>query len=58
MQALQDMGGGHIKVVCGGVIPPMDYDQLYKIGVVGIFGPGTRITKAARDVIKVIGGSG
>jgi methylmalonyl-CoA mutase len=41
-----------IKVVCGGVIPPMDYDFLYEHGVAGIFGPGTRITDAASKVIK------
>ena len=51
---LNKMGGGHIKVIAGGVIPPQDYDALYQAGVVGIFGPGTRITQAARDVLKSI----
>lgn len=53
--ALNQIGGGHIKVICGGVIPPQDYDFLYKAGAVAIFGPGTRITQAAADVLKVIG---
>jgi methylmalonyl-CoA mutase len=44
----------HIKVICGGVIPPQDYDDLYKAGVVGIFGPGTKITDAALKVLKAI----
>lgn len=57
MQQLAQQGGAHIKVICGGVIPPQDYDALYKTGVVGIYGPGTRITQAAVDVLKAIGGS-
>ena len=43
-----------ITVICGGVIPPQDYDFLYQQGVAGIFGPGTRITDAAKDVINTI----
>jgi methylmalonyl-CoA mutase len=34
------MEATHITVVCGGVIPPDDYDFLYKVGVANIFGPG------------------
>jgi methylmalonyl-CoA mutase len=49
------IGGSHIKVICGGVIPPQDYPFLYEAGAVAIFGPGTRITQAASDVLKVIG---
>ena len=36
----RDMEATHITVVCGGVIPPDDYDFLYKVGVANIFGPG------------------
>lgn len=54
IKALQERGGGHVKVICGGVIPPQDYDDLYKAGVSGVFGPGTRITAAARDVLRAI----
>eukprot|EP01038_Epipyxis_sp_PR26KG_P009920 gene9920-13343_t len=57
INSLNKKGGNHIKVICGGVIPPQDYDELYKAGVVGIFGPGTRITQAARDVLKKINSS-
>jgi methylmalonyl-CoA mutase len=52
--ALKEKGGSHIKVICGGVIPSQDYDFLYNAGAVGIFGPGTKITDAARDVLKAI----
>lgn len=40
-----------ILVTIGGVIPPQDYDKLYKLGVAGIFGPGTVIADAAKDLI-------
>lgn len=43
-----------ITVIVGGVIPPQDYDMLYKSGVKSIFGPGTRIPLAAIKVIDDI----
>lgn len=52
--ALKAKGGDQIKVICGGVIPPQDYEILIQAGAVGIFGPGTKITTAARDVLKAI----
>mmetsp|Transcript_13625 Transcript_13625/g.16525 ORF Transcript_13625/g.16525 Transcript_13625/m.16525 type:complete len:749 (-) Transcript_13625:64-2310(-) len=54
INALNERGANHIIVVAGGVIPPQDYDFLYDAGVKAIFGPGTRITTAAQDVIKAI----
>jgi methylmalonyl-CoA mutase len=44
-----------IMVVCGGVIPPKDYDDLYKAGVAAVYGPGTNIPKAASEVLKLVG---
>ena len=41
-------------VICGGVIPPDDYDQLKAAGVSAIFGPGTNIPEAAREVLSLI----
>jgi len=43
-----------ILVVAGGVIPAQDYNFLYEKGVSAIFGPGTNIPQAAREVIKKI----
>ncbi|GAA1247076.1 methylmalonyl-CoA mutase [Prauserella halophila] len=40
-----------ILVVCGGVIPPQDYDQLREAGAAAIFGPGTVIADAAVDLL-------
>jgi methylmalonyl-CoA mutase len=43
-----------ILVVCGGVIPPRDYDFLEKAGVSAIFGPGTNIPQAAAKILSLI----
>ena len=37
---LAEMGRSDIMVVVGGVIPPQDYDMIYKFGASAIFGPG------------------
>jgi methylmalonyl-CoA mutase len=54
VEALNKAGAGDIIVVCGGVIPPQDYDFLYKAGAAAIFGPGTRITTCALQVLDKI----
>jgi methylmalonyl-CoA mutase len=51
---LRRMGGGDILVVCGGVIPPQDYDFLRKAGVSAIYGPGTNIPAAASEIISLV----
>jgi len=52
--ALRAQGAGDILVICGGVIPQQDYDFLRKAGVKAIFGPGTNIPDAARDILTLI----
>lgn len=54
MEELTKLGRPDILVIVGGVIPSQDYDYLYKMGVAGIFGPGTAIANAARSIIKVL----
>ena len=51
---LKKQGADDILVIAGGVIPKQDYDYLYDAGVIGIFGPGTKIPLAARDVLDSI----
>ena len=41
-------------MMLGGVIPPQDYDFLYKAGVFGIYGPGTKIAKAAQEILNLL----
>jgi methylmalonyl-CoA mutase len=48
---LKKLNREDILVTIGGVIPPQDYDKLYKMGVAGIFGPGTVIADAAKDLL-------
>ncbi len=52
--ALKDQGAEDIIVICGGVIPQQDYDFLTRAGVKAIFGPGTNIPSAARDILSLI----
>jgi methylmalonyl-CoA mutase len=53
-KALDDLGRPDILVVVGGVIPPQDYDQLYKSGAVAVFGPGTVITDSALKLLDIL----
>lgn len=54
VSALKEMGAEDVVVVCGGVIPPQDHAFLREAGVQGIFGPGTRITAAALEVLTAV----
>ncbi|GDX29700.1 methylmalonyl-CoA mutase [Actinomycetes bacterium] len=51
---LKKAGGNDILVVCGGVIPASDYEFLRSAGVSAIFGPGTNIPDAAREVLALL----
>jgi len=53
---LKARGGGHIVVVCGGVIPRKDYQFLMDHGVSAVFGPGTNVVDAARAVLDLAEG--
>ncbi|MBY0283586.1 MAG: methylmalonyl-CoA mutase [Sphingomonas sp.] len=52
---LKDAGRADIKVIAGGVIPAQDYDFLREVGVQAIFGPGTNLTEAAAEVLRLLG---
>ena len=54
IEGLKKEGADDIVVICGGVIPPQDYDELIGHGVSAIFGPGTNILVAAQQVIEII----
>lgn len=51
---LKKLGREDIIVIAGGVIPAQDYDFLYKAGVAAIFGPGTSVSKAAIEIMKIL----
>ena len=54
MNALESAQAEDIKVICGGVIPPDDYQMLLDAGVAAIFGPGTNIPEAAAEIIDIL----
>ena len=54
IEALKALGREDIMVVVGGVIPAQDYEYLYDHGVAGVFGPGTKIAKAAIQILQVL----
>jgi methylmalonyl-CoA mutase len=54
IRALRDAAAAEVLVICGGVIPPKDHDRLKAQGVALVFGPGTRVTDAAREVLAVL----
>jgi methylmalonyl-CoA mutase len=49
---LKKLGRGDIMVIAGGVIPPKDYDFLFEAGVAAVFGPGTVLSKAAKEILN------
>ncbi|MGV3612704.1 MAG: methylmalonyl-CoA mutase [Fluviicola sp.] len=54
IEELKKLGRPDIMVVAGGVIPAQDYDFLYDAGVFGVFGPGTKISKAAQKILELL----
>ena len=54
IEGLKQQGAEDISVICGGVIPPQDYDEMLAMGVSAVFGPGTNILLAAREVLDII----
>lgn len=51
---LKKLGREDILVIVGGVIPPQDYDFLYKAGAAAIFGPGTVISEAGIKLLEIL----
>jgi methylmalonyl-CoA mutase len=51
---LRRLGRDDIMVIVGGVIPPKDHAFLYDAGAAGVFGPGTVIVDAARQILEAL----
>ncbi|MEZ5083044.1 MAG: methylmalonyl-CoA mutase [Bacteroidales bacterium] len=54
IEELKKHGRADIMVIVGGVIPPQDYDFLYKAGVLAIFGPGSVISDAGIKLLELM----
>ena len=51
---LEKLNRADIMVIAGGVIPQKDYQFLFDAGVAAVFGPGTKISKAAQDILQIL----
>ena len=51
---LRKLGREDILVIVGGVIPSQDYKFLYDAGVAAVFGPGTSVAKAAKQILEIM----
>ena len=54
ISALKEYGREDIMVIVGGVIPAQDYQFLFDVGAVAVFGPGTKISEAAISILEVL----
>jgi methylmalonyl-CoA mutase len=54
IEELKNLNREDIMVIAGGVIPQQDYDFLFNSGVFGVFGPGTKISKAAQEILQLL----
>lgn len=52
VEELEKLGRSDIMVICGGVIPAQDYQFLYDHGAAAIYGPGTSVPVAAKDILE------
>jgi methylmalonyl-CoA mutase len=54
LKELKRLGREDIRVIVGGVIPPQDHSFLKQLGVLGVYGPGTKISKTAIEVLHFL----
>ena len=54
IEELKNYGREDIMVIVGGVIPAQDYQYLFDAGVVAVYGPGTKISEAAIEMLQIL----
>ncbi len=54
IEEMKKLGREDIMVIVGGVIPPQDYQYLFDVGAVAVYGPGTKISEAAIEMLQVL----
>ncbi len=54
IEELKNYGRDDIMVIVGGVIPKQDYQFLFDAGAVAVFGPGTKISEAAIELLEIL----
>ena len=51
---MKELGREDIMVIVGGVIPAQDYQFLFDAGALAVYGPGTRISDAAIEMLDIL----
>lgn len=51
---MKKRGREDIMVIVGGVIPPQDYPFLFDAGALAVYGPGTKISEAAIEMLEIL----
>ena len=54
IEELKKYGREDIMVIVGGVIPHQDYQFLFDAGAIAVYGPGTRISDTAIDLLQIL----
>ncbi len=54
IEELKKLGREDIMVIVGGVIPSADYEFLFEAGAVAVFGPGTKVSQAAIEILDIL----
>jgi methylmalonyl-CoA mutase len=54
LEELKAYGRDDIMVIVGGVIPKQDYQYLFDAGALAVFGPGTKISEAAIQILEIL----
>ena len=54
IEELKSYGRDDIMVIVGGVIPKQDYQFLFDTGAVAVFGPRTKISEAAIQILEIL----
>lgn len=54
IEELKKYGRDDIMVIVGGVIPKQDYQYLFNVGAVAVFGPGTKISDTAIKILEIL----
>jgi len=53
LKSLKNSNRSDIQIIVGGVVPKADYDFLFSLGVVAVFGPGSPISESASKILDL-----
>ena len=54
IEELKKYGREDIMIIVGGVVPAQDYQFLFDAGATAVFGPGTKISAAAIQILEIL----